>query len=174
MPDKKKSFKEGGPGSKIGNFLRSIEMDDILNVASVATSFATGNVAGGLNAIKDIIDKDENIKAEDRAIANSIIALEFADLANARQMQVDVSTSEHTTLLAKNFIYYLAMGTFAFSVTVVIMLFFVEIPESNKDVVNFILGIIIGTGLVGIYQFFFGSSKGSKEAGAQLRKLLNK
>ena len=174
MPDKKKSFKEGGPGSKIGNFLRSIEMEDVMNVASVATSFATGNVAGGINAIKNIIDNDENIKAEDKAIVNSIIALEYADLANARQTQVAIATSENSTTLAKNFIYYLAMGTFVFAVTVVIMLFLIEIPESNKDVVNFILGIIIGTGLVGIYQFFFGSSQGSKDAGEKLRNLLKK
>jgi len=173
MPDKKISFKDGGPGSKIGNFLRSIGKEDILNVASVVTSFASGNIAGGIANIKNLIDGDKNITAEQKAQANKIIELEYADLANARDMQVQIATSEHSTKLGKNFIYYLATGTFIFSSSMVVMLFFVDIPENNRDVINFILGIIVGTGLVGIFQYFFGSSKGSSDKGDELRNLLN-
>jgi len=172
--DKKKSFKEGGKGSGIGNFLRSIDKDSILGVAGIATSLLSGNIMGALGNIKNLIDNDPDMTAEQKAEGNRLIELEYADLANARQMQIEVSKSEHTSAYAKNFVYYFATGVILFSFTVVILLFFVEIPEGNKDVVNFILGIIIGTGLVGIFQYFFGSSQGSKDAGEKLRTLLGK
>ena len=171
MPDKKISFKDGGPGSKIGNFLRSIGKEDILNVASVVTSFASGNIAGGIANIKNLIDGDENITAEQKAQANKIIELEYADLADARDLQK--IALQQDDLFSKRFIYYLAIGVFTFSATVVLLLFWIEIPDKNRDVVNFILGVIIGTGMTGIFNFFYGSSKGSKDSGAQLRKLLN-
>ena len=171
MPDKKISFKDGGPGSKIGNFLRSIGKEDILNVASVVTSFASGNIAGGIANIKNLIDGDKNITAEQKAQANKIIELEYADLADARDLQK--IALQQDDLFSKRFIYYLAIGVFTFSATVVLLLFWIEIPDKNRDVVNFILGVIIGTGMTGIFNFFYGSSKGSKDSGAQLRKLLN-
>jgi len=173
MPDKKINFKDGGPGSKIGNFLRSIDKEDLLNAGSVATNIVSGNWLGAVGAIKQLVKKDATISEADKIEAYKIIELEYADLANARDMQVQIATSEHSTKLGKNFIYYLATGTFIFSSSMVVMLFFVDIPENNRDVINFILGIIVGTGLVGIFQYFFGSSKGSSDKGDELRNLLN-
>lgn len=166
--------KNGGEGTAIGKWLRSIDREDILNTGSVLASFATGNISGGISAIKNLIDSDAKLTEDQKAQGNKIIEMEFADLASARNMQTEIATSENSTTLSKNFIYYLAGATFIFSCVIVIMLFIVDIPDKNRDVVNFILGIIVGTGLVGIYQFFFGSSKGSKDAGAKLRQLLNK
>ena len=172
--DNPKLRKNGGEGTAIGKFLRSIDKDDIINTGSVIASFATGNISGGLSAIKNLVDSDNDMSPEQKEQANKILEMEFADLANARDMQTQIATSEFSTTLAKNFIYYLAAATFIFSSAIVLMLFFKDIPDKNRDVVNFILGIIVGTGLVGIYQFFFGSSKGSKDSGAKLRELLNK
>jgi hypothetical protein len=36
-------------------------------------------------------------------------------------------------------------------------------PEQNRDVVNFILGVVVGTGLTGVFNYFYGSSQGSKD-----------
>ena len=66
-------------------------------------------------------------------------------------------------------IYYLTIGVFAFAVTIVFLLFFIEIPDKNRDVINFILGVVVGTGLTGIFQYFFGSSQGSKDKADQLK-----
>ena len=61
-----------------------------------------------------------------------------------------------------------ASALFLFSASIVIMLFVVEIPEQNQRIVDMILGVIIGTGLVSVINFFFGSSKGSKDKARQL------
>lgn len=160
MGDKSKLRKNGGEGTAIGKFLRSIDKEDILGAVSVATSFATGNVAGGLSAIQNLVNKDANITSEQKAQANKIIELEYADLSDARDLQK--VALQQDDLFSKRFIYYLTIGVFAFSVIIVLLLFWIEIPDKNRDVVNFILGVVVGTGLTGIFNYFYGSSQGSK------------
>jgi hypothetical protein len=62
----------------------------------------------------------------------------------------------------KDFTHLLAMSVFGFSAIVVLLLFFVEIPVGNQRIVDMVLGVIVGSGLVSIINYFFGSSE-SKE-----------
>jgi len=62
----------------------------------------------------------------------------------------------------KQFIHLLAMAVFLFSALVVLLLFFVEIPVGNQRIVDMVLGVIVGSGLVSVINYFFGSSE-SKE-----------
>lgn len=59
----------------------------------------------------------------------------------------------------KDFLHLLAMAVFSFSALVVLLLFFVEIPEGNQRIVDMVLGVIVGSGLVSIINYFFGSSE---------------
>ena len=79
MGDKKKSFKEGGVGSKIGNFLRSIDKESILGVAGVATSLLSGNIGGALNSIKNLVDGDTDMTEAQKFEANRLIDLDIAE-----------------------------------------------------------------------------------------------
>ena len=169
MSDNPKLIKNGGEGTGIGKFLRSIGKDDILNAASVVTSFATGNIAGGINAIKKLVDADAEISPEQTAQANRIIELDYADILDARDLQKVALQQEH--LLPKMFVYYISIAVFIFSAVIVLLLFFIEIPDKNRDVVNFILGVVIGTGLTQIFQYFFGSSQGSKDKSEEIQKI---
>tara|TARA_B110000211_G_C13562316_1_gene328335 strand:+ start:267 stop:482 length:216 start_codon:yes stop_codon:yes gene_type:complete len=58
----------------------------------------------------------------------------------------------------KTFIQLLAMSVFIFSAIVVLLLFFVEVPEGNQRVLDMVLGVIIGSGLVSIINYYFGAS----------------
>lgn len=58
----------------------------------------------------------------------------------------------------KDFLHLLAMSVFIFSALIVLLLFFVEIPEGNQRIVDMVLGVIIGSGLVSVLNYFFGSS----------------
>ena len=58
----------------------------------------------------------------------------------------------------KQFTHLLAMSVFLFSALVVLLLFFVEIPVGNQRIVDMVLGVIVGSGLVSIINYFFGSS----------------
>ena len=154
-----KKFKDGGKGSGIGNFLRKIGKSGLIKKAV------------GIGALKVLISKDPDITPEQVSEANKLIDLEFKDRADARDLQK--VALQQDDLFSKRFIYYLTTGVFAFSVTIVLLLFFIEIPDKNRDVINFILGVVIGTGLTGIFQYFFGSSSGSSDKSKQLNLILN-
>jgi len=63
----------------------------------------------------------------------------------------------------KQFIHLLAMAVFLFSALVVLLLFFVEIPVGNQRIVDMVLGFIVGSGLVSVINYFFGSSESKEE-----------
>ena len=45
---------------------------------------------------------------------------------------------------------------------IIIGLFFIKIPEENKDLLNMTIGVIL-SGFMAVVGFFFGSSQGSKD-----------
>tara|TARA_R110000787_G_scaffold175266_8_gene287767 strand:+ start:1055 stop:1564 length:510 start_codon:yes stop_codon:yes gene_type:complete len=169
MSDNPNLKKNGGKGTKTGNFLRGI-----LGAAPKLIDLVTG---GKFTDAISMISGDPKNAGLSESQANQVfelIQLDIQDIQHSRNMQVAIATSKESTNLAKNFIYYLSIGVFSFAVLVVILLFFKEIPDKNRDVVNFILGVLIGTGLTGIFNYFFGSSKGSKDKADLLSVLNNK
>jgi hypothetical protein len=153
----KKKFKD----TKVGGFLAGVAPDLFKTGLSLASGFLPD---GGLLAtLAGKIKSSTEIDAEQKAEALAHLTLDVQDRADARAMNTAIATSEHSTPLAKNFIYILSIAIFTFSAVLVVMLFIIEIPNANKDVVNFILGVLVGTGLTGVFNYHLGSSKGSKE-----------
>jgi hypothetical protein len=161
----KKKFKD----TKVGGFLSGVAPDLFKTGLSLASGFLPDG--GLLSTLASKIKSSSELDAEQKAETLHLLALDVQDRADARAMQTAIATSEHSTKLAKNFIYYLAGGVFVFSASVVLLLFFKEVPASNRDVVNFVLGVLVGTGLTGVFNYFFGSSAGSKEKGVQLNRI---
>ena len=152
-------YKDEHGTSRVGDFLRNIGKSGILEKAiGVVGKVATGNYLG---AVQTLFSKDPDATPEQIAELNRLVELEYQDLQNARDLQKAALAQDD--LFSKRFIYYLTIGVFVFSAGIVILLFFVEIPEKNRDVINFILGVVVGTGLTGVFNYFFGSSKGSSD-----------
>jgi len=136
-------------------------------------------VAGPLGgmAVKAIADK-LGVTDTVEAVANAIQAdpeaamklaeidlkqfqLENEDRASARHMQ-EVALQQDSWL-AKNFLYLFTAVWSVFAMAFFAMASFYSIPESNTRIVDTIIGVLIGTVLTGFFNFFFGSSKGSKD-----------
>jgi len=49
-----------------------------------------------------------------------------------------------------------------FSFSFLYLLMFFSIPESNKDIVNISIGMLIGAGFSSVFTYYFGSSEGMK------------
>ena len=155
----KQRYKDEHGTSRVGDILRSIGKSDIVEKAiGIAGSVASGNFLG---AIETLVSKDPGITPEQLARINKEIELEYKDRADARALQI--AALQQDDLFSKRFLYYFALGICGFSMLIVLLLFFVEIPESNQRIVDMILGVIIGSGLISVINFFFGSSKGSKD-----------
>lgn len=82
------------------------------------------------------------------------------DVANARAMQMAAMGQDD--VFTKRFIYYLAAFIMISLMILLLMLFFVEIPEGNSEIVYMAIGIFMGI-VSTVAAFFFGSSQGSKD-----------
>jgi hypothetical protein len=79
----------------------------------------------------------------------------------ARSMQVSALASGDK--FVARFVYWLAIGWSLFAVFYIIGITFFPIPESNVRFADTILGFLLGTVVATILNFFFGSSKSSKD-----------
>jgi len=81
MNDNPKLIKNGGEGTNVGKWLRSIGRSDILEKAvNIVGDVATGDWLG---AVKTLISKDEKITIQQQVEANRLIEL---DMAEAREI----------------------------------------------------------------------------------------
>ena len=98
-------------------------------------------------------------KAEELAIEGEKIYL--ADKQDARAMQAVALSQED--IFSKRFIYYFDIGITSVSFVYIFVITFYPIPEQNIRFADTVLGFLLGIGLASIFQYFFGSSKGSKD-----------
>jgi ABC-type phosphate/phosphonate transport system permease subunit len=101
-----------------------------------------------------------------------LIAMVFADRANARNMQVEALKQNDT--FAKRFIYYFATFWSISAALYIAFITFGDIPEANVRFADTILGFLLGTIVATIVQFFFGSSDSSKQKDNTLESLVQK
>jgi len=154
-------------------------MNDLLNILkSVAPGLATA-VAGPLggaavSAIASRLGVGDSVEAVAKAIAGDPEAaqklaeidlkqfeLENQDRASAREMQI--AALQQDDWLAKNFIYIFTSVWSIFAMVYFAFVTFGTVAESGIRMADTILGVLIGTVLTGFFNFFFGSSKGSKD-----------
>ena len=161
-------------------------MNELFNLLKgIAPTLATA-VAGPLggaaiSAIASRLGVGDSVEAVAKAIAGDPAAaqklqeleLEFAkldneDRASARAMQI--AALQQDDWLAKNFIYIFTATWSIFAMTYFAFVTFGTVAESGIRMADTILGVLIGTVLTGFFNFFFGSSKGSKDKTDALAK----
>lgn len=153
---KKKSFKD----TKIGGFLAK---------AAPAVLSAVGDVFPPARTLKALIDGEEFIDPEDRKELNKLLyeyeleelRARLQDVQDARSMQEEAMKSNDK--FSRRFVYWLAAGSLALGFAYIFFITFTEIPAANTRFADTILGVVIATIITSIYQFFFGSSEGSKK-----------
>lgn len=154
-------------------------METLLNLLKGAAPGLATIVAGPLGgmAVKAIADKlgvSDSVEAITQAMQADPEAaqklaeidlkqfqLENDDRASARHMQ-EVALQQEDWF-AKNFLYLFTATWSIFAMTFFAMASFTPIPDKNQRIVDTIIGVLIGTVLTGFFNFFFGSSKGSKD-----------
>lgn len=88
-------------------------------------------------------------------------AMAYADTSNARNMQV--AALQQSDVFSKRFIYFFAAAWSLMACLYIGFITFGKIPEQNVRFADTILGFILGTVVATILQFFFGTSKGSRD-----------
>ena len=118
--------------------------------------------------VEDTVAEVAKAIAGDPAAAQKLQELELeyakmdmANTADARDMQIAALQQED--VFSKRFIYYFAIAWSLFAMLYFSFATFGNISESGIRVADTILGVLIGTVITGFFNFFYGSSKGSKD-----------
>jgi hypothetical protein len=111
-------------------------------------------------------------KQENNRISAELEKAYLLDVQNARGMNVEAIKSDDK--FVRRFIYYLAIFWSLFAATYVGAITFGKIPEENIRFADTVLGFLLGTVVASVLNFFFGSSKGSRDKTEMLEKGLNK
>lgn len=96
--------------------------------------------------------------------------LAYADTDSARRMQM--AALNQSDVFSKRFLYYFAAAWSFAAMLYIGFITFGTIPEQNTRFADTILGFILGTVIATILQFFFGTSKGSRDKDGTLADAL--
>lgn len=94
----------------------------------------------------------------------------FADRADARDMQKIALQQED--LFSKRFVYFFAAAWSAFTMGYIVLITLAQIPDGSQRYADTILGFMLGTLIATIINYFFGSSKSSREKDSSLTALV--
>ena len=112
---------------------------------------------GVLGIIKNLIDADPEMSAEDKQLMQSqlkdLYELEVADRDSARKREVEKARAGGFDFMF-NLTGIIGLASFAFIIYAIVYL---SIPESNKEVWIHTIGIIEGI-VLSIFGYFFGSA----------------
>ena len=98
------------------------------------------------------------------------LKLEFQNTDSARNMNVEIQTSENASSLSKNAAYYIDFAIIGATILVGLMLFMLDIPDANKELAYMMFGSMLtmsGT----ILNFHRGSTQGSKDKTKHMQKM---
>lgn len=151
-------YKKQNGTTRVGDALRSL--GDVAKPILEAAGGLTGQA--WLSKVAEGITTSNDIREEQRNYLFELHKMDLADIASARNANVEVQKTPNASWMAKNTIYMLSFFISVMTSGVVIGLFAVEIPEGNKETIYMVLGIVIAA-FTNMMQFFFGSSKGSME-----------
>lgn len=140
---------------------------------------AVGDTFPPVKLLKSLIDNTPGVSDVDRAELNKQLhdyeieelKIRLDDVNSAREMQIQAM--QQSDNFTKRFIYWLAAGSLVLGFAYVFFITFWEIPEANIRFADTILGVVIATIITTIYNFFFGSSDGSKKKD-DINKMLSK
>lgn len=132
--------------------------EHVVDIAKTVTGTDTGEAA--LDAIKTDPGKLLEFRQAVAAQQADLEKAYLADVADARAMQQAALGQDD--LFSKRFVYYFAMVWSLFAMSYFLAVTFIEVPASGLRIADTILGVLIGTVLVGIFHYFFGSTSGGK------------
>lgn len=165
MSDKvKKPFGETG----LGKFLQKAG-SVIPEALDVAAKVATGNISGALEVVTDSLKNKAATNAEAAKLLAELeqsrmtweLELErtyAADRDSARNREIKMAEAGKRDVLPA-ILASAALIAFGF---VLYVIAFLTIPEANREMFTHLLGIVEGALLVPVYNYYFGSSSGSK------------
>ena len=145
MEDKNpKLRKNGGKGTKVGNFLRSI---NFIKAAEVVGNIATGDIK---EAFKILSDKDNGLTPEEREYSLKVMQMDIEEMSSVTKRWESDMTSD--SWLSKN----VRPLTLIFLTVATIILIYLDFYSLDFNVPNEWIELLKSL-LLGVYIAYFGS-----------------
>jgi hypothetical protein len=130
---------------------------------------AVGDVFPPARILTALLDGSPDIKLGDRIEFEKLVreyeakerADYLADVANARDLQKAALAQDDK--FSKRFIYWFTAGSVILGFAYIFFITFCTIPTQGQRFADTILGVVISIIFGTIYNFFYGSSKGSHD-----------
>jgi CDP-diglyceride synthetase len=158
---------------------------DLVKTAAPTVATALTGPAGG--AVVSMIAKQFGVEDSVEAVTKHLQAnpdaaiklkeldlkeleLQNADRDSARKREMEVVKSD-AHFITKNITSLLALGTVAGAMIMTALVFFVDFPESQENIIIFALGFLTSAATQ-VLSYYFGSSSGSKEKDEKIKGLI--
>lgn len=158
--------------TKIGSFLKEKAPHVIDKIAEVAGKSGIPIVSQIGNVVDMLIPE---MKEEIQPLLDDYdneLPLLLADLADARNREIAIATSEHSPLLNKIITPLLAILILGSCFLLWYMVLFKDISPQKETIMAGIIGSLT-TLSMGVVGYYFGSSQGSRDKSETLKKIIN-
>ena len=131
--------------------------EQVIGIAETVTGKSGADVIGSIKADPALL-----LQFKERVLEREteLDRMAYGDMANARHMQ-EVALQQDDPF-AKRFVYWFSICWSVFSACYIVGITFAKIPAENQRYADTILGFLLGTVIATMFQFFLGSSIGSK------------
>lgn len=162
MARERKKFKDTAVGQFIGDRLPGV-------VDAVGDMFPPAKLLKALVGKEDLSPEDRYKFMElVRKYETEDYQTEVEDRMDARATQREAMKSDDK--FVRRWLYWFAVGSILLGFVYVFLVTFVEVPDQNLRFADTVLGVVISLIFAGIYNFFFGSSKGSMDKTEIMKK----
>jgi hypothetical protein len=141
-------------------------------MAGKAVSMISGmlGVEDNVEAVTKAIQADPNLALKLRELDLKELELQNADRDSARKREMEIVKSD-AHFITKNITSLLALGTVAGAMLMTALVFFVDFPDSQENIIIFVLGFL-SSAATQVLSYYFGSSAGSKDKDEKIKGLM--
>lgn len=125
----------------------------------------------GIDLTKGSVSKEEvaELQKFQRENESELLKYHAENTKSAREMQK--AALEQDDVFSKRFVYYFAAFWSVAAVVFMFAITFGTIPPGSERFADTILGFLLGTIVATIINYFYGSSKGSKDKNDQIKRM---
>lgn len=129
-------------------------------VSAIAGKFGVEDTVEAVTNALQTASPEQMSKLQDIDIKK--LELHNAEMDSARKAHMAIATNPDAHILEKLTMPILALGTVTLAFTLIGVLMFINIPDSQENIIIFALGFI-SSAATQVLSFYFGSSQGSKD-----------